>query len=1278
MRSKKTMAEGKHKYSRWFRILLWTGSVALALFIGLNIFVRTEAFCTIVRDQIISAAAENLNGTLRIGGLEGDFFTNIRVLDASVLSNDETVVRLSRLEIEFSLLPLLRKEIHIGRILVDSLTVSLRQINDTTWNLNTLVKADPDTSTSEFTWLVTIGSLNVHDARMNIAPLDTSSLIPRHVDDINAQLSGAYSSSVMDMNVEYLRLHTRRPSITLRQFSFTTKKEGDDLVVRDMILQTERNRLDANARISTDSLGSTEAAFNLDSLDFSEFAWAMQGETISRKPDIDASVWFRHDSLHVNAEITESHQQLTAEIGIGKMESLPQYRFTCNIKNIDAGAWLNDTTMKSRLNGDLRGWWQGSDVEKASFRMEGGLSKSTLMRRSIDQLDVQAIGNNGTIDASATLRGQFGSMAVAGRVSDVTKTQVYTLSGTTTNLDIAPLLLNDSLRSNLTMAFSANGSGFSPDTMMSDVRITLEPSQAGGLSIEKGLAQFHISKKQYRIDTLDLRSSIGNVHAAGVVDLEGESNLQFDAAIATLAPLAGQLGADTLSGAVAMRGSVTGRKDSLTIVADASVGQMQFNSIRIDSIDASFNVQRQEILWGEFSGRATNVTAGTMFLDSISINADLDERLRIFLVSFHGDNRLRGDLALRYSADSTRIRIDVPTIMVGYKETELRGGGDSMWIEITGYTYTLHDVSLASGNQRLAADGHFSLTGTEDLVLTVRNLDLANMLELANINQKAGGMIDASLELTGTASDPKLDGRVSIANGFVNALQYQSLTCSLQYGEKKFRWTSDLSVTPDAKLIAKGVLPLSLSFTDTGRVLLDDQPMEAELKSQGLSLNVLQAGSDQVKAEGGIECDLKITNTLVAPKPFGHLAITNGKFEYPEFGIEYQDIQFRVDVSDDSLSLTRCDIKTGDGSLKGSGRVKFGSGVVGGDIRSTVVNFTASNFVAADDDDIELVIDGTARLGGDMRSLEYGGNLNVVRSSVWLPKFTDKMNEQKARTALPLLVKATQRTDTLQTRRAVGDEEDAFQFDYIKNLHGSLTFTIPKNTWLRSPDMQIEIAGDMEVEKTGANFELIGEIRTVRGWYEVLGKRFEIEQGTLFFQGGKEYNPDLDIDAAYTFRDENREERVLGLHITGKAYTPKFDFSLDDKKIELSDAVAYVTFGRPFNSLSFGQKSSASEQGLALGLAARQLSSALGRASGLDVLEIRGGETIGQSSIAVGKYISNDLFMSVEKQFGSGESGSPATQIITLEYELTKFLFLQLIQGDQKNSGFDIFLKLEK
>jgi translocation and assembly module TamB len=97
------MTTEKRTYPLWLKILLGIAGFMVLLVVAVFIFIRTETFRNLVRDEIVSAASESLNGTLSIGSLEGDFFSNISVLDLRLMSGRETIVHLPRLEIQFSL-----------------------------------------------------------------------------------------------------------------------------------------------------------------------------------------------------------------------------------------------------------------------------------------------------------------------------------------------------------------------------------------------------------------------------------------------------------------------------------------------------------------------------------------------------------------------------------------------------------------------------------------------------------------------------------------------------------------------------------------------------------------------------------------------------------------------------------------------------------------------------------------------------------------------------------------------------------------------------------------------------------------------------------------------------------------------------------------------------------------------------------------------------------------------------------------------------------------------
>ena len=285
----------------------------------------------------------------------------------------------------------------------------------------------------------------------------------------------------------------------------------------------------------------------------------------------------------------------------------------------------------------------------------------------------------------------------------------------------------------------------------------------------------------------------------------------------------------------------------------------------------------------------------------------------------------------------------------------------------------------------------------------------------------------------------------------------------------------------------------------------------------------------------------------------------------------------------------------------------------------------------------------------------------------------------------PILIDALKDSAEIQAEIMAKTNEAA---KILENLTGSIKVEIPRNTWLRSSEMNVEIAGELDVVKQSEIFELFGTIRVLRGVYDLYGKRFRIQKGSFSFEGGTEYNPEIELVAEYVFRTFNREKKTLTLQATGKAMTPKLQFSLDDVQISEGDAISYLLLGRSLEELTHGQRSELNQQAgfnptnqasnIMVGLVAGQLSKTIGKTLNLDVIEVKGEENWQQATFVVGKYLTNDLFLRYQKEFGFRQTNELQPDEIILEYEINRRIFLQLTKGSEKTTGFDVILKFEK
>jgi len=104
-----------------------------------------------------------------------------------------------------------------------------------------------------------------------------------------------------------------------------------------------------------------------------------------------------------------------------------------------------------------------------------------------------------------------------------------------------------------------------------------------------------------------------------------------------------------------------------------------------------------------------------------------------------------------------------------------------------------------------------------------------------------------------------------------------------------------------------------------------------------------------------------------------------------------------------------------------------------------------------------------------------------------------------------------------------------------------------------------------------------------------------------------------------------------------------------------------------------------SSLGTASKILARQISGKIthniGKALNLDVIEFSGSKNWNQASIIIGKYLTNDLYVSYEKEFNVLTSNELTTEELTLEYKVLRNLYLQAKQGNRSLSGVDVFLK---
>jgi len=194
-----------------------------------------------------------------------------------------------------------------------------------------------------------------------------------------------------------------------------------------------------------------------------------------------------------------------------------------------------------------------------------------------------------------------------------------------------------------------------------------------------------------------------------------------------------------------------------------------------------------------------------------------------------------------------------------------------------------------------------------------------------------------------------------------------------------------------------------------------------------------------------------------------------------------------------------------------------------------------------------------------------------------------------------------------------------------------------------------EWRANLVIKGTVENPAISGRADLVRGAYEFAGRRFDLERGSIRFQGEAPPDPLLDIVAG-----ANLQGLDATIRVSGTGLRPEIDFASVPALPE-DELLSRLLFGTSITNLSAPEAlqlaaAVASLQGNGTGL---NPINAVRRAAGLDRLRILPADpTTGQgTSVAAGKYLTRRAFVEVITD-GQGYSAT------RLEYQITRWLSL--------------------
>lgn len=401
---------------------------------------------------------------------------------------------------------------------------------------------------------------------------------------------------------------------------------------------------------------------------------------------------------------------------------------------------------------------------------------------------------------------------------------------------------------------------------------------------------------------------------------------------------------------------------------------------------------------------------------------------------------------------------------------------------------------------------------------------------------------------------------------------------------------------------------------------------------------------DAHQLAGQLAVRLSVDGTYAEPAIAGSVRVRDGVYENVRSGTMLIGVEMDLVGAQDHVRLERFIATDGDeGELKLQGQLTF--------LPAENYPFTASaqlaSFRLVRNDTAHAVGHGELQWRGTREASELAGRLRVYPVELRIPERLP-----------PNIIQL----DVIELDGPEVEEvEEAPPFEHELTLAVQVDF--PDRFFVRGRGLDSEWGGGINVGGTAADPIVSGQMSVLRGRFVFLGKRLAITRGVIMLDGSFPPSPQLDVQA------EARSGGITALmRLRGPVDAPSIELDSLPSMPE-DEILARLLFGReatritPFQALTIAQ----AVNRLRGGGHAFDVMGETRRRLRVDQIEIRDqGEEEGDLTVNVGKYVSDRIFVELERSLNA-EGGRARVEV-----ELTPRLRLESEVGVNAESGLGL------
>jgi translocation and assembly module TamB len=335
-------------------------------------------------------------------------------------------------------------------------------------------------------------------------------------------------------------------------------------------------------------------------------------------------------------------------------------------------------------------------------------------------------------------------------------------------------------------------------------------------------------------------------------------------------------------------------------------------------------------------------------------------------------------------------------------------------------------------------------------------------------------------------------------------------------------------------------IPVEWSTDAVAPSLAEDEDLAISADFESAPLGPFISWMPQIAfAAGHLTGTLDARGKLAELDVRGALELTDGYVEVESLGQHLNDVEGRIALNGNWIELEGIRARDGDGRL----RIDGGIGLEGWRPSNVRIAVHGNDFPVRSEGSVLAELTGNAAVEGTIGEDETEVDVTVRSLAVELP-------DETART--------TQELAPHPDIHVVGEEAEVTgdeAYPIIVNVDARNPF------WVRRTDFATQVSAQLHVEVRDPDLWLAGSVEIRRGFFEVFGKRFEVNEGQMTFDGGSEIDPRVSLRATHEMRAPAGTE--VTVTASGRLSSPEIEFRSNHRECdERAEIIAMLVSNR--------------------------------------------------------------------------------------------------------------------